>query len=148
MLDTNLMVLFVVGATHPALIARHKNVSRFRAADYLRLVSLLRLSAQIVVTPNIATETSNLVRQIAAPYDIQLSDTLSRLLNRFIETIVSSASAAADVDHGTLGLADAATLRALKQGWHLLTVDAGLHRIASRRGLAASHFDHAQPQTT
>lgn len=66
-LDANLLVLLVVGATGWELIRRHRRLQAFDALDYELLVGLLGNFQQVLVTPNILTETSSLLGQHGEP---------------------------------------------------------------------------------
>ena len=67
LIDANLLVLFVVGKTDRQLIAKHRRLREFSVDDYDRLVGILRMVDQLVVTPNTLTETSNLLAQHTEP---------------------------------------------------------------------------------
>ena len=79
-LDTNLLLLLVVGLTDPALIGKHKRTRSFEVTDYDLLVNVLSGYNEIVVTPHILTETSNLLSQTAALSAEVLRAKLSELL--------------------------------------------------------------------
>ena len=61
--DTNLLLLLVIGITDRSLIAKHKRTRSFEAEDFDLLVSVLAGYDQVVVTPHIMTEVSNLWRR-------------------------------------------------------------------------------------
>lgn len=62
-LDTQLLVLLVVGLTSPKIISKHKNLTAFDESDYELLRAMLGTDPNIVLLPNIVTESSNLLRQ-------------------------------------------------------------------------------------
>ena len=67
-LDTNLLILLIVGLSGADRFANHKNLKNFHLpSDFEILNSLLEGISQIILTPNTLTETSNLLRQIANP---------------------------------------------------------------------------------
>src|SRR2546425_1973988 len=59
-LDTALLMLFVVGITNPALISRHKRLKEYTVGDFELLRNVMARASDVVVTPNVLTETSNL----------------------------------------------------------------------------------------
>lgn len=63
-LDTNLIVLLVVGFTDENLIKRHKRTRIFTAEDFVLLKILIEQNPKIVTTPHVFAECSNLIRQI------------------------------------------------------------------------------------
>ena len=79
-LDSNLLVLLIVGLTDPKLIYKHKRTKSYEKEDFELLVNILSNYDQVVVTPHILTETSNLVSQIGEPTMSLLRKTLLALL--------------------------------------------------------------------
>ena len=143
-LDTNLLVLLVVGLHDPALISRHKRLAAYTREDFDILVEMLRLASAVLLTPDTLTEASNLLgkgdRQAEAP---------RALLTEFVklqgETDIESRLA---VDHAAfrrLGLADAALLTLMPEVSGealLLTADLGLYLAASEAGRKALNWNH------
>ena len=60
-LDTNVFLLFLVGLTDRAAIARHKRLTAYDADSYGALCRLLAGYDEIVVTPGCLAETTNLL---------------------------------------------------------------------------------------
>jgi hypothetical protein len=63
LLDTSVLVLLVVGRTDPRWISWHKATKSrlYRVQDFARLEEILKSSDGVLITPHIATETSNLL---------------------------------------------------------------------------------------
>ena len=66
-LDTNLLVLLVVGSASREVISRHRRLRDYYAEDYDILCEFLENAKTLYVTPNTLTETSNLVGQHCEP---------------------------------------------------------------------------------
>jgi hypothetical protein len=141
-LDTNLLVLLIVGMTSRAYIGRHKRLRAFSDSDFDLLTSFVVAASRIAVTPNTLTETSNLVRQIEEPARTQIYDQFRRVISTADEHYVESGRAAARKDFLWLGLTDSALLQALSENHELLTTDSRLHSTAMRQGLKAINFHH------
>ncbi|MEZ5865688.1 MAG: hypothetical protein R3D25_17040 [Geminicoccaceae bacterium] len=62
LLDTNLLILLVIGAVDPRWIGRHKRSRAFVASDW-RLLQDLIDNKPILTTPHVLTEASNLLRK-------------------------------------------------------------------------------------
>lgn len=143
-LDTNLLVLLVVGAASREYIAVHKRLSAYTAEDYTLLVAMLSRVDRVVVTPNTLSETSNLIRHIPDPARTHIC----RVFQRFIgasgttERYVGSKTAAEGVAFIRLGLTDSVLLEASNPDDVLLTTDLDLYLAASRQGLRAENFNH------
>ncbi len=138
--DTNLIILFVVGAVDTSIIARHKRLEGYTAADYQALLDLFNLADRVFVTPNTLTEASNLLRQHGEPERSSLMEGLRALIDGSEEVIVSSARASANPEFHRLGLTDSALLEAINEERPLITVDQDLYSAALAKGHNAA-FD-------
>ena len=92
-IDTNLLVLRVVGDVSKDLIQKHRRLKTFVVEDYDRLMDLLRGAPLVLVTPNTLTETSNLLAQHGEPERSRFLDQLRFLIQNSREIVVSSADA-------------------------------------------------------
>lgn len=143
-LDTNLLVLLVVGTLDRRLIPRHKRTRKFTPEDFDTLIDEIERYRRIVVTPNVVTETSNLLKQTNETTAHRLLERLRQLLSSLSERFVTSIEAAAAPSFARLGIADAATLHKPPAGSVLLTDDLPLYLEASRLGRTAVNFTHLQ----
>jgi predicted nucleic acid-binding protein len=145
-LDANLLVLLVVGRTSEALIKDHKRLDRYDVAAYRLLAHCVATAARVVVTPNVMTEASNLVRQGSKHRRDELMRVLSAFARGadwpFSEVYLPSASVAGDQEFLRLGLTDAVELRATETGTTLLTDDLDLYRAAIREKKQAEYFTY------
>lgn len=146
LIDANLLTLLVVGATSTALIAKHKKTRAFVAGDYDLLVAHADQMAVLII-PNVATETSNLIGFHADPERKRLFATLRVLLASFCERCVPSVAAAMQPEFERIGLTDAAILIASDEA-EILTTDNGLCIAAQKRGLRAVNFNHLRDGVT
>ena len=138
-LDTNLLLLFVVGrATGRVLGSRLKSYS---LEDYKLLASQIEPYERIVTTPHVLTELTNI-------YDRGIDGDLRRLVGEVIGDVIATAtecfrpsrSIAVDPEFKRLGLADCAWLLLLESDTDLLTDDLVLYNVARSRGHAAINF--------
>jgi predicted nucleic acid-binding protein len=141
-LDTNLLVLLVVGHTDKSLIERHKNLSTYDADGFDLLVETLAEYSQVVLTPNTLTEASNLVRQIGDPHRLRVTLMLGHLIQEHEERYIVSKDAAIEKTFGRLGLTDAALLVVARKQGSLLSADNNLYLAASTEGIEAFNFAH------
>jgi hypothetical protein len=141
-LDSNLLLLLIVGLASRSYISRHKRLQDYEELDFDLLKELLDSAANIIVTPNTLTETSNLVGQIAEPARTQIFQRFRLILNAFEERYVESSRAAEQNEFVRLGLADAAQLDLAGESHTLLTVDLDLYLAAIGRGFKAENFNH------
>lgn len=141
-IDTNLLVLLVVGIASRGFIAKHKRLREFSVADFELLTQVLRAYAPIVVTPNVWTETSNLARQISEPARAAVSAVMRQMMSKVEEAYVMSVDAGARQEFLRLGLADSALLEVKPASIPILTSDLDLYLAAQRAGRSAVNFNH------
>lgn len=144
-LDTNVLVLFVVGATSIDLIEKHKNLREFRARDYDTLIGLLASAQNIYVTSNVLSETSNLLAQIGEPNKGDIFSEFQSILlasGKFIEFYVPASKSAAQDVFVRLGLTDAAFLTDHAIDATILTTDAVLADTLGRSGRSVRNFNY------
>jgi hypothetical protein len=67
LVDTNLLVLLIIGRANPALIAVHKRTSAYSIDDFHSVDELVRLFDGLATVPHAMAEASNLVRDINGP---------------------------------------------------------------------------------
>lgn len=143
-IDSNLLVLLVVGETEREMIYRHKRTRSYRVEDYERLVRLINgTDQQVFVTPNILTEASNLLAQHREPERSRIFDVLRTLIETTEEKFVESRAVTRNRDFPRLGLTDAVLLEVISAANPLITVDLDLYRAASaKEDGAAYNFSH------
>ena len=144
-IDTNLLLLLIVGSVGRDLIAKHRRLRRFTGEDLDRLINLLDRVDQIFVTPNTLTETSNLLAQHANPERSRFFDRLRFIIQESKEVVVASTIASRNNAFKQLGLTDAALLEVVTAETPLVTVDLDLYLAALAKGQdAAVNFTHLQ----
>ena len=129
-LDTNLLILLIVGGVDTCIIAKHRRLSDYTEDDYVLLLVILEEASRIFVTPNTLTEASNLLAQHGEPERSLLMAGLRYLIDESEEIVVSSALASAHPEFSRLGLTDVALLEAISLETPLITADMNLYAAA------------------
>ena len=129
-IDSNLLVLMVVGSLDRQLIGRHRRLSSFTPDDFDILAALLAQTGVVFATPNTLTEASNLVAQHGEPQRRELLEEFHRAIETNIEIVVPSAEAALREEFIGLGLTDAALLTVINPDRPLVTDDLQLYLAA------------------
>lgn len=142
LLDTNVLLLLLVGQTDRRLIARHKRTTQFRPLDFDLLVRFLGGFERRLVTPHILTEASNLGGQVGNPDRSRFFQALRVSLGAFEEIVTGSCSALDIEEHvfRRFGLTDAVTLAAAVQPCLVLTDDRALAEELSARTVDVVRF--------
>lgn len=141
-IDTNLLVLLVVGLTRPSLIERHKRTKQFAIAHFELLLDLISNSSRIVVTPHTLAETSNLAGNIDGDARREILSTLARIVQVADEVWTPARELTLSKSYLSLGLADAAMTEIDDRNSILLTADLGLYLAHLEAGREALNFNH------
>lgn len=141
-IDSNLLVLLVIGSVDRSLVGLRKRVKEFTPDDYDRVVRIADRGT-IYVTPHTLTEASNLVKD---EKDTRFQERLRDLFELAGEEVaVPSQGVVGDSAFPRLGLTDVVLLDAISPRRPLLTTDAALYATASQRDPEAAHnFRHGQ----
>ncbi len=127
LLDTNLLVILVVGYTHPLLLQKAR-FSGYTILDFELLHSIVSACRKCVTTPHIIAEASNILKKAGGHAD-DCRETLGRILGSWKERYFASESLLMGSDNKIslrLGVADGSTLQVAKKGTIILTADAPL----------------------
>lgn len=142
LLDTQLIVLLVVGLTSRTIIAKHKNLTAFSEDDFDLLLLHLGNEPRIVLLPNTVSEAASLLRQHRNPERSAILATFKQLIDRNHELYVTSRKAASRLEYGRLGVTDSAIIACCTNGLRLLTSDLDLFVAAQGAGIDAMNFNH------
>lgn len=141
-LDTMLLVLFVVGTASRAYIAKHKRLTAFTEEDYVLPCAEVSQADAVFVTPNTLTETSNWLAYIAEPARSRVFQVLRQIVETTEERYLPAASAVRRPEFIRLGLTDATLLEAVSSEATLLTTDLDLQLAATAAGASSVNFNH------
>lgn len=153
LLDTNLLVLFVVGMASPDYIARHKRLTAYSVADYRQLLDFLVDigSGPMVTTSHILAEASNFLnsgddRPQANGHRqrTRIMQQFKDFISRITEIQVPAVRAAQRPEFMRLGLTDAALLEPECNDTILVTTDGNLCTEAYKIGRLAENFEFHQ----
>lgn len=145
LIDTNLLILLVVGGTDTALIVKHKRTRSFEPDDYVLLVSMLSSFDKIVVTPHILAETSNLIAQTDEVTRDRLRRTFANLIPLQDEVHHPASNTILHQAFLRLGLADCAILDLVDDDLSLITTDLDIYLQASKQHPdSAINFNHVR----
>lgn len=145
LLDTNLLLLDVVGRHDPGLIRKHKRTATFSLEDFILLEELLDQFPTIVTTPHILAEVSNLSAQIHGSAIPGLRSAFAGRIQLLDERYCTGRQAVADRHFGRLGITDAGVLTLCQEHFLVLTTDATLATVLQSRGRDAINFRNFSP---
>ncbi|MHB8423810.1 MAG: PIN domain-containing protein [Gammaproteobacteria bacterium] len=142
MLDSHLLLLFVVGTTQRSYIAAHRRLRAYSEPDFVLLLQIIEHANNVVVTPNTLTETSNLLGYMAEPARTELFETFRTLIDASEEFHCESRVAANSPVFLRLGLTDAVLADSCKEHVSLVTADFDLYQATLASGGDVFNFNH------
>lgn len=140
LIDTNLLVLFVVGRVNRARIETFKRTRQYTLADYNLLVWALAQFTVVYTVPHILAEVSNLT-DLAGFEGFHARRILRQEINVMREVYVPSAQATSGKAYERLGLVDAVIGEAARaHHCGVLTDDFALYQLLSRESVSVVSF--------
>ncbi len=140
LLDTNLLILLLVGTFDPERISSFKRTNRYSSDDYQLLFLLLEPFEAIVTTPNVLTETSNLSGNLGGHFTQAYFTAFIERVRDLHEIYTPSLDVMEKPEFLRLGLTDIGLVDIAVGQYLLLTDDLDLHAWAIERGAGAVHF--------
>lgn len=131
LIDTNALVLLVIGLIDPKLINRHKRTSIYSKNDFDRLLIVIQKLENLVVLPNIWTEVDNLLNSFSGNYKYPYIQRIKSLVQLTTEEFLSSKTGVNSNFFMQLGLGDALNLALGKDYDLLITADFALSDVAT-----------------
>ena len=143
LLDSGVLLIFVVGHLSPELVRHHKKLKAYDAGDFQLLEEVTSAATTVVATPHRWAEVSNLLDYgVPASWRSGLWHALKSRIGQTHEHSVPSRDCAADTAFFALGLTDAGLLKCLDATTTLLTIDSMLFEYALAYGGQAKNFNH------
>ena len=142
MVDTNILLLFFIGAFDQNLIPRFKRTRQFSVEDYATLISILDLFDRIATTPHILTEVSNLSGQLGEPARSEYFKKFSSDITLLEEENVASRDVAQMQEFVKFGLTDTGIIHLTKGKYLVLTDDFRLSQYLQSAGVDVVNFNH------
>ena len=145
MLDANLLLLLFVGKFRREQIGTFKRLNAFTVEDFDTLVRMLSWFKNILTTPNILTEVSNLSNSLPSNLKRDYFAEFARNIALLKEEYVPSPEAATRSEFVRFGLTDAAIAHLAETKCLIVTVDFPLSQYLTSLGLDAFNFNQIRP---
>lgn len=131
-IDTNALVVLLVGLIDPHLFRNHKRTSIYDEDDFTDLLRTIRSLNQIVTLPNIWTEVDNLLNNFSGNYKYAYIQEITKTIKETTENYLASEIGTSSPHFQELGLTDSLILEFAKECKLLITSDSKLsdHAIA------------------
>ncbi len=135
LLDSNLLLLLVIGSIDPAWISRYKRTSHYTTEQFGLLSAIVASSQSLVTTPHILTEVSNLANALPEDQRDEFAVQFRLIIAKFEERFVPAITLAKDKLF-RFGIADTAMYHAAN-GVLILTSDGRFAKVANALGAEA-----------
>jgi hypothetical protein len=142
LLDTNLLLLLVVGLYDRDFISKHKRTTSFLPEDFDLLVECIDRYEVLWVTSHCLAEASNLLRQTTEVHAEGLMECFSSLVADARESRIPKEVIFKNRVFPRMGVADTGLAVKSKRVSCVFTVDFDLYREIANRGHAVVNFNH------
>lgn len=142
LVDSNLLLLLLVGLLDPNRIERFKRTQAFDVDAFELLKRIVELFATVVTTPNVLTEVSNLLGQLPEAAREDSSRLLAELAGRTDEQYRPSRDLVGRHHFAKFGLTDSSVIESCRGRYLVLTVDLPLFHYLINTGVDAINFNH------
>jgi rRNA-processing protein FCF1 len=144
LIDTNLLVLFIVGSVNLDRVKLFKRTRKYSRSDFKLLLRVIEKFKPLYTLAHVMAEVSNLT-DLTGSERIQAREVLKSLLTIMQEPVLPSRQAAQSRFYGGHGLVDAAIASlASDNKCTVLTDDLDLYLALSRDGIEVLNFTHLQ----
>lgn len=145
LVDTNILLLYVVGAVNQDRIVQFKRTRQFTSEDYRTLCKILVQFPKRMTTPNIVTEVNSLVNQLGEPERTRCLSAYGHLLSKFDETYIPSKTVVTNDGFVKFGLTDCGILEIAQDQYLVLTDDFRLSAHLQNQNVDTINFNHLRP---
>lgn len=144
LVDTNLLVLLLVGLTNPARITTFKRTQSYTVEDFGLLQNLIVwFGKPLIATPHLLAEVSNLT-DLPDREMIQVRKLFQSLVERLEEQYDTARDLVATAFFQKFGLTDASIAAVSGKGVLILTADLQLQLALQAKGFDALNFNHVR----
>jgi hypothetical protein len=131
-----------VGSVRRELISSFKRVNKFAMEDYGTLRRVIDYFGQVLTTPNILTEVSNLAGQLSGDDRDRCFERFAATLTKLKEEYIPSNTVAQTKPFKAFGITDAGIVHIAERGHLIITDDFPLYHLLISSRLDALNFNH------
>ena len=135
LIDTNALIILIIGLIDPKLINRHRRTSIYEEQDFNDLISFIDDLESLVILPNVWTEVDNLLNDFNRGNKLRYIDEITNTIKNTTEIYIESQEATLSDGFYDLGLTDSLLLEYSKKCELLITSDSKLSDYAIANGV-------------
>ena len=144
LLDTNLLLVYLVEMFDPGRLTKFKRTVAFTADDFYLLTQLLHFLGRIVTTPNILTEVNSFSNQLPEAVKKDYYAEFARRILLVDEHYIASEQVSSLASFARLGLTDLGIEKLSRNRYLVLTDDLKLTHHLHSLGIGAINFNHVR----
>lgn len=145
LIDTNILILWVVGTVNRERISRFNRTKVFTPKDYDQLLQVFDYFSKIVTTPHILTEVSNLIDKLGEPERSTALQILAKAMqnsDKMQEEYQESSQIMQNEKFSDFGLTDCGILEICQGRYLVLTDDLKLASYLYSQNVDNINFNH------
>ncbi len=141
-LDTNLLLVYLIGRYRLELIGQFKRTQKYSETDFTIVRDMVRYFVRVVVTPHILAEVSNFSRQLQEQHQSGCARELARIVDEAKEEFVPAKEICAVPGFASLGITDAGIEKSAAGRYLVVTDDFPLSNRLQKNAVDAVNFYH------
>jgi hypothetical protein len=145
-LDTNLLLLLIIGKARRELVGTFKRLNSFAPEDYETLTTIVNRFQTVATTPNILTEVSNLADRLTDKYKRDYLNAFAAEISLLDEKYVPTKAVVLSNAFSIFGLSDAVIWEIANRELLVMTTDGQLYHYLLTLGLPVLNFNHIRTQ--
>jgi hypothetical protein len=142
LIDSNLLVLYLVGTINRERIKTFKRTQEYSPEDFDLLNWLISRFTRLCTTPHVLTEVSNLTGSLSGRELAEMRNLIRLVAGEMQESFDESKTVVRHACFERLGLTDAAIATVCERDLLVLTNDRDLYVALQTRGAEAVYFNH------
>lgn len=146
LVDSNLLFVLVVGCTSRDHVGRARRTEQYSVEDFDLLQMTLAEFDEVLVTPHVLAETSNLLGYLAEPLRSAARVIFAAILPPWEERFTRGTELTGTSVYVRLGLTDSALFSTASASITLLTDDLPLFIAAGKAGRSTINFTHLRQE--
>ncbi|NEP39642.1 MAG: hypothetical protein F6K35_10480 [Okeania sp. SIO2H7] len=142
LVDTNILLLWFVGAANRDRIAKFPRTKQFSAEDYDLLMRILSQFDSIVTTPNILTEINSLANKLSGDDRDKYFQNFASIVDSLVEVYLESRRIVKLEKFSEYGLTDSGIIDLVANQYLVLTDDLKLASYLQKNAVDVINFNH------
>lgn len=142
LVDTNILLLYVVGSFDRKIISEFKHTNSYTVEDFDAAVLVIESFDTRATTPNVLTEVSNLTGHLCYYIKGECFDFFAKGITLLNEHYLLSGEISTMPEFRRFGLTDAGILSLARDRYLVLTDDLPLYHYLISTGIDALNFNH------